>query len=165
MVRGLHSEILMKDSKFIGFNLGTDYSYVHENGFDGIIKMFQMEINSNKTTGHVTTIPEELLMTDVTISDKTYVLLLGIIGLKQPELAVCDYDFLVNSELYTNSLLRKGFNCAWDKNGFGIIVKEEYRDYISELYESFKSKDVSFSLGCDICDNLGLKIYIISRIK
>lgn len=41
MVRGLHSEILMKDSKFIGFNLGTDYSYVHENGFDGIIKMFQ----------------------------------------------------------------------------------------------------------------------------
>ena len=76
-----------------------------------------------------------------------------------------NFWFLNMNELISTRLETMGFSTAWDKESFGILVKKEYQDYLNELYSAFLSKDISFSMGNDVCNEDGLKIYITSKIK
>lgn len=166
MRRGLNSEIIMKDNNFIGFNLGRDFCYEHEHGIEGLIKIFGMKINDDNVSCYITDLPNGRRIyfgiSDVVVDGETHAILYALKFYGELKF---DKFFLDAHELYGSSLLNRGFTCSWNKESFAILVKEEHRKYVSELYEAFVNKDITFSFGNEICDNSGLKIYISSKVK
>ena len=164
MRRGMGQSIIMKDDQFIGFCLGSDHCYEHEHGVDGLISLFKIEIGEDRSTGVVTKVPEKnIILTEPKETSTEYVFLMANRYANSSD--KINYWFLNVNELISHNLESMGFTTAWDKESFGILVKKEHRKYLDELYAAFLNKDISFSMGNDVCDKSGLKIYITSKVK
>lgn len=163
MRRGCSPEIIMNNDDFIGFNLGRDYCFEHEHGIDGLIKMFKITSGEDKKRGCITDLPKDNFGAyDVLIDGEECALLYALNSCQKVKI---DDWFFKAHELHTHRLLKHGITCSWCDHGFGILVEDEYRDYIRELYFAFKDKDITFSFGREVCGSPGLKIYITSNVQ
>ncbi|MBI2624977.1 MAG: hypothetical protein HYW70_01415 [Candidatus Nealsonbacteria bacterium] len=147
--RGRNPYLVRNGERIIGVNLGWDFCAEHEWG-----------IEKTKTAlgikgGRITKFNKELFFFEKRKTHSCFVF--SIYGHGE-ELA------WRNPELDSQT---KEIAAAWCDGAFGIIVSNEYGEFLAELYNAFKKRNAAIYLGRD-SDNpfagAGLLILIASKI-
>jgi len=175
MRRAMDAEVFVENGKLYGFNLGADFVSEHEWGIDKLKRLFGVSNNKNGLFGSVkpvlgvaartiTTVPEKALhYGEITIEKKKYFFL------------ICYNSYVREIEKITVDLI-KGFELypfrdnhiftAWDEGSFGILVDEEYKEELSNLYDAFMNKDIVFAMGRGhVFKNSGLLLIVRSSMS
>lgn len=170
MRRGYKNEVIRKNGKVIGINLGADFTSEHEWGIDGIKRVFKIDSKKIGIDGRtVNEIPDSLYCNVVKIKNKKfYVLVLLHYALGSwcyPNKTELTADDICNFELYPSYFDRECINTAWDESSFGILVDESNKNVVEDLYEAFKKKDIVIGISpSGVFQNGGLKILVKSEI-
>lgn len=178
----------MDDDKFIGVSLGHDYCAEHEWGIADIKRNFGMPEGSSKNMGirnrTITKNIKNLIFIEETHKKIKYAILYTASDWRTPEeaqndlpYALKDYvkDIQWNMEWQLKNPPREGRKpkdpivTAWDGGGFGIgVMGEKEVQYLKDLYEAFKNKDVAITIinlmPKNPFSNSSLSLLIASRL-
>ena len=169
MRHGYRSSVIKNGSKFVGFNLGSDFCAEHEWGIDGIREAFGMpktpdRANAGIARRAITAVPPWLKM----IEHKEDLLLAcdrnSLYGEKSPEELANWLRWCCESELHMDG--QSEIAAAWSEDDFCIKAsKIEHKDFLRELHGAFLGKDVAiFFGGGGFIENPGLCICIASAL-
>lgn len=173
--------------KFMGVNLGWDYTAEHEWGINGIKQAFGItDIIQPKRKGlfnkstklygldrlAIHTIPENFIMFDVVHSKQKYTVLTYMFN--KQNLIFNDSGTLKSSEfnkfpfpLWLFDSKKQNAIAAWDYNYFAVCTKFDNKKYLQELYDAFMKLDVVIYVGGsnNPFSNGGLMLMIKSNLE
>lgn len=144
MRRARDNEIIIKNNKVVGINLGADFTSEHEWGINDIKRTFGIDSKKIGIDGRsINKVPETLYCQEIKIKNKKYyVLALLRYALGSwycPDRTELNEKDMQNFELYPND---KGISTAWDEGSFGILVDEKNKNVVDDLYKAFQEKDI-----------------------
>lgn len=168
MRRAYNNEVIKKNGKIVGINLGADFTSEHEWGIDGIKRSFGIDSKKIGIDGRsINTVPETLYRQEVKIHNKKYYVLI-LLRYALGSWYCPDRTQLIDKDIQSFELNPndKGISTAWDESSFGILVDENNKNVVEDLYEAFKNKDIVIGVSpSGVFQNGGLKILVKSEIE
>jgi len=164
MRQGRDNEILFRDGKLIGINLGADYCAEHEWGIDNINRSFGIDRTNFGVKGRqITQISPNL--TWIKKADISYSFNKNINKLDWNGLLFTDNRYSNN---YTDMVANNTkMVSAWSDGDFAAMSAEKSEiDKLEEVYQAFQKLDIAIWLGGGgVFNNAGLCFGIISRLS
>ena len=158
------SFIKNESGEFIGVNLSSDFCAEHEWGIDRIKEA--LGIPSKRD------IVKEGIKEKFGIKGRTVTIFdEKMFFFEKGEKYIClTFEPYVYREKlgWKNRALEshpKKLATAWNDSSFGVVVDNQYQEFLVELYEAFKRKDIAIWLGGGVVfENPGLILVIASKI-
>lgn len=174
MKRGYDSEFLIDENGvLLGINLGADFTSEHEWGIEGIKSAFGLKDKQKSILGNQKPLlgidrrkinnKVDLIFKDIVIKkEKHKVLIHSSSWLKEHAEKAIDNKWIPSDlHIYGDEKMA----CAWDENSFGIMVKEDYFEELTQIYEAFMNLDIVIGMSpSHAFKNGGLVFSITSRL-
>lgn len=156
---GNDAEFMKIDNKVVGIDLGSDFCAEHEWGIKGITFDFMVDKTKIGIDGRmITTVPKNLIYQDIKYNNLNCKLLM----LSPYYYMEITEDFL---SYWVYKLEENGMATAWDEKSFAILVTDEYKSELEELYNAFLKLDIAVGIApSKLFKNGGLKFCIKSRL-